>query len=44
LLPGWYDDWVLIEAQIWRQLRMHALEALALRLADVGRWGEGKRR
>lgn len=40
LLPGWYDDWVQIEAQIWRQLRMHALEALALRLADVGRWGE----
>jgi DNA-binding SARP family transcriptional activator len=40
LLPGWYDDWVLIEAEIWRQLRMHALEALALRLADAGRWGE----
>ena len=40
LLPGWYDDWVLIEAEIWRQLRVHALEALALRLADVGRWGE----
>jgi DNA-binding SARP family transcriptional activator len=40
LLPGWYDDWVLIEAEIWRQLRVHALEALALRLADIGRWGE----
>jgi DNA-binding SARP family transcriptional activator len=40
LLPGWYDDWVLIEAESWRQLRVHALEALALRLADVGRWGE----
>jgi SARP family transcriptional regulator, regulator of embCAB operon len=40
LLPGWYDDWVLIESEIWRQLRVHALEALALRLANVGRWGE----
>jgi len=40
LLPGWYDDWVLIEAEIWRQLRVHALEALALRLADARRWGE----
>jgi SARP family transcriptional regulator, regulator of embCAB operon len=40
LLPGWYDDWVQIEAEIWRQLRVHALEALALRLAAGGRWGE----
>src|SRR5215207_8144841 len=40
LLPGWYDDWVLIEAEDWRQLRLHALEVLARRLTDVGRWGE----
>jgi len=40
LLPGWYDDWVLIEAEDWRQLRLHALEALAQRLMAVGRWGE----
>ena len=26
LLPDWYDDWVLIEAEEWRQLRLHALE------------------
>ena len=26
LLPGWCDDWVLIEAEHWRQLRLHALE------------------
>ena len=32
LLPGWYDDWVLIEAEAWRQLRLHALEALSVRL------------
>jgi DNA-binding SARP family transcriptional activator len=40
LLPGWYDDWVLIEAEDWRQLRLHALEALAARLTAAGRWGE----
>jgi SARP family transcriptional regulator, regulator of embCAB operon len=40
LLPGWYDDWVLVEAEDWRQLRLHALEALAGRLAAVGCWGQ----
>jgi DNA-binding SARP family transcriptional activator len=40
LLPGWYDDWVLIQAEDWRQLRLHALEALAGRLTACGRWGE----
>jgi DNA-binding SARP family transcriptional activator len=40
LLPGWYDDWVLSEAEDWRQLRLHALEALADRLTAMGRWGE----
>jgi SARP family transcriptional regulator, regulator of embCAB operon len=29
LLPDWYDDWVLVETEDWRQLRLHALEALA---------------
>jgi hypothetical protein len=28
-LPDWYDDWVLLEAEDWRQLRLHALEVLA---------------
>jgi SARP family transcriptional regulator, regulator of embCAB operon len=40
LLPDWYDDWALVEAEDWRQLRLHALEALARRLAAAGRWGE----
>jgi DNA-binding SARP family transcriptional activator len=40
LLPGWYDDWALIEAEDWRQLRLHALEVLAGRLTSAGRWGE----
>jgi len=40
LLPDWYDDWVLVEAEDWRQLRLHALEALTDHLAAAGRWGE----
>jgi SARP family transcriptional regulator, regulator of embCAB operon len=40
LLPGWYEDWALIEAENWRQLRLHALEAVAGLLAGAGRLGE----
>jgi DNA-binding SARP family transcriptional activator len=40
LLPGWYDDWVLLERERLRQLRMHAFEALAEKLAAAGRYGE----
>jgi DNA-binding SARP family transcriptional activator len=40
LLPGWYDDWVVVAGEKWRQLRLHALEALAERLAREGRCGE----
>jgi SARP family transcriptional regulator, regulator of embCAB operon len=40
LLPDWDDDWVLLEAEDWRQLRLHALEGLAGHLAAAGRWGE----
>lgn len=39
LLPGWYDEWVLVEAEDWRQLRLHALEALTARLLDMERYG-----
>ena len=31
---------MLLEAEDWRQLRLHALEALAVRLIALGRWGE----
>jgi DNA-binding SARP family transcriptional activator len=40
VLPDWYDDWVLVEAEEWRQLRLHALESLGERLLTVGRYGE----
>lgn len=37
LLPGWYDDWVIFERERLRQLRLHALDALAGRLTAQGR-------
>jgi DNA-binding SARP family transcriptional activator len=40
LLPDWYDDWVVLEAEDWRQLRLHALEALAQRFTDGGQFGD----
>jgi len=40
LLPGWYDDWVLVERERLRQLRMHVLEVLADKLVHAGRFGE----
>jgi len=38
LLPGWYDDWVIFERERLRQLRLHALDALAERFAVQGRY------
>ena len=40
LLPGWYEDWVLLERERLRQLRTRALEVLADRLVCAGRLGE----
>ena len=39
LLPDWLDDWVLIERERFRQLRMHALEVASARLTAMGRFG-----
>lgn len=39
LLCDWYDDWVIVEAEDWRQLRLHALEALAGHLSQANRFG-----
>lgn len=40
LLPDWYDDWVLIERERFRQLRVHALESLCERLTAARRFAE----
>ncbi len=40
LLPDWYDDWLVTAAESWRQLRLHALEALAGHLIAARRYGE----
>ena len=40
LLPDWYDDWVVMEAADWRQLRVHALEAQARLLTAGGHLAE----
>ena len=43
LLCDWYDDWALLEIEDWRQLRLHALEALAQRLVAQARFVEAAR-
>lgn len=40
LLPGWYEDWVVLEQEHFRQLRLHALEALAEQLSRRHLFGE----
>lgn len=41
LLPGWYDDWALVERERLRQRVLHALDALARLLVRCGRTAEG---
>lgn len=36
LLPGWYDDWVLLERERLGQLRLHFLETMAYRFLKKG--------
>ena len=40
LLPQWYDDWVVVERERFRQLRLHALESLSEQLTAMGRLGQ----
>jgi DNA-binding SARP family transcriptional activator len=40
LLPGWYDDWTIIERERIRQRILHALEALSRLLARAGRYAD----
>jgi len=43
LLPDWYEDWALLEVEDWRQLRLHALEAVAAHLMVRARYAEAVR-
>lgn len=40
ILPDWTEDWVLMERERYRQLRLRALEALCRRLSAKGRFGQ----
>jgi DNA-binding SARP family transcriptional activator len=40
LLRDWYDDWVVLERERFRQARAHALETLCARLVAADRFGE----
>ena len=40
LLPGWYEDWVLVEREPLRDLRMRALESACEALTAVGRFAD----
>lgn len=40
LLPDWDDVWVEPERESYRQLRLHALEALSSRLVTAGRFSD----
>jgi DNA-binding SARP family transcriptional activator len=40
LLPGWYDDWALVERERVRQRLLHALEALSRQLVRMRRCAE----
>ena len=39
LLPDWYEEWVVVERERLRQLRLHALEVLCRRLTGLGMFG-----
>jgi DNA-binding SARP family transcriptional activator len=40
LLPDWYDDWVLVERERFRERRVGALVVLCRRLAGAGRFAD----
>jgi SARP family transcriptional regulator, regulator of embCAB operon len=40
ILPDWYEDWVIVEAEAWRLRRLHALEALSDDLRGEGSFGQ----
>ncbi len=40
LLPDWYDEWIPVEREHLRQLRLHALDVLCTNLIAAGRLAE----
>lgn len=40
ILPGWTAAWIAVERERFRQLRLHALEELSLRLSAAGRYAD----
>jgi DNA-binding SARP family transcriptional activator len=40
LLPDWYDDWLVLERERYRQVRLRTLDALCERLTAAGRFDE----
>lgn len=40
LLPGWYDEWLLVERERLRQLTLHALDGLCASLVEQTRFSE----
>jgi DNA-binding SARP family transcriptional activator len=40
LLPDWYDDWLILERERYRQVRLRTLDALCERLTAAGRFDE----
>lgn len=38
LLPGWSDEWLVVERERYRQMRLHALDKLCLLHAEAGRF------
>ncbi|MGW0809112.1 AfsR/SARP family transcriptional regulator [Nonomuraea sp. NPDC002799] len=39
LLPGWYDEWIVVARERLRQLQLHALEELAEQFLTRGAYG-----
>ena len=40
LLPGWYDDWAIMERERYRQMRLHVLERLSAWATRSGRFSD----
>jgi DNA-binding SARP family transcriptional activator len=40
LLPGWYEDWVLLERERVRQRVLHAIDVQSRTLTQMGRYAE----